>query len=299
MRILITGSAGLVGASMQEWARRQSNIQIATFDVRDSAAEDVRNIDSLRECMAKCEGVIHLAAISRVVWSERDPELCWATNVGGTLNVLRAAVDARRRPWLLFASSREVYGQPSQLPATEDTRREPINVYGRAKLEAERLFERARADGLQTAIVRLSNVYGRTDDHRDRVIPAFCHGAATRQPLRIDGRSHVFDFTHVRDTVEGLGAVVGVLAAGERSLPPIHLLTGQPTTLLQLAELANAAADGRCELIDGTERSYDVARFWGDPGRARELLGWGARISIAEGVRELVGRFANSERGST
>ena len=49
---------------------------------------------------------------------------------------------------MIFASSREVYGQPSVLPASEETPREPVNIYGRSKVMGEQLMEAARLDGL-------------------------------------------------------------------------------------------------------------------------------------------------------
>src|SRR5690606_18739564 len=180
------------------------------------------------------------AAVSRVIWGERDPALCRATNEGGTRNVLHAALASPRRPWIVFASSREVYGEPDALPVGEDAPLRPVNVYGETKIAGERLLEEARGAGLATAIVRLSNVYGSVHDHVDRVVPAFARSALAGDPLRIDGAEHTFDFTHIDDTARGIAAVIDALEAGERRLPAIHLLTGVPTTL---GELASAAVD--------------------------------------------------------
>jgi len=102
-------------------------------------------------------GVVHLAAVSRVIDGERDPARCWAVNVEGTRTVVEAAQSSPLRPWVIYASSREVYGQPSALPASEDCDRAPLNVYGRSKVAAEDLVT---ASGLAHAIVRFSNVYG-------------------------------------------------------------------------------------------------------------------------------------------
>ena len=70
--------------------------------------------------MAGVDGVIHLAAVSRVVWGQKNPELCWETNVTGVQNVLDAAREASSRPWVISASSREVYGEAEHLPVSED-----------------------------------------------------------------------------------------------------------------------------------------------------------------------------------
>ncbi|MDE0473335.1 MAG: SDR family oxidoreductase, partial [Gammaproteobacteria bacterium] len=183
-----------------------------------------------------------------VLWGEHDPEECWNTNVGGLRNVLQALDEIRHRPWLLFASSREVYGQPRRLPATEDTPLRPVNVYGRSKVEGERLVDNARSRGLRAATVRLSNVYGRARDHADRVIPAFARAADSGGTIRIDGAECTFDFTHIDDTARGMAAVVDLLEVGETP-PPIHLLTGTPTTLRGLATLAIDVAGGTTPVV--------------------------------------------------
>ncbi|MCA9690986.1 MAG: NAD-dependent epimerase/dehydratase family protein, partial [Myxococcales bacterium] len=240
-----------------------------------------------------CDGIVHLAAVSRVVWGERDPANCRATNVGGTYNVIDAALSSPRRPWIVFASSREVYGEPAALPVREDAPLCPINLYGETKVAGERLVDDARAAGLNTSVVRLSNVYGSIDDHGDRVVPAFVRRAVEGKPLRIDGPDHTFDFTHVDDTVRGISAVIDGLVAGQR-LPPIHLLTGVPTTLGELAAVAVDLAASRSPLVHAPPRSYDVARFYGDPSRARALLGWQPRVQLREGIA----RFIAAVRGS-
>ena len=177
-RILITGSEGLIGSALRASLEARGT-QVVGLDLLGTAREegDVRSLRRVRDAIAGCLGVVHLAAVSRVVWGERAPGDCWNTNVGGVRNVLEAAHERTPRPWLLFASSREVYGQPRRLPAREDVPLHPVNVYGRSKVEGERLVVGANARGLRAATVRLSNVYGSTRDHADRVIPAFVRAA--------------------------------------------------------------------------------------------------------------------------
>jgi UDP-glucose 4-epimerase len=240
--ILVTGSRGLVGQTLIDHLRAGGR-SIREFDIALEDTQDVRAAESLRSAVAGCAGVVHLAAISRVVWGERDPVLCRDTNIDGTRNVLRAVFEANR-PWLLFASSREVYGTPPRLPATESDALAPINEYGRTKVAAETMIQAAMREGLVAGIARLSNVYGRTDDHADRVVPAFARAAALGTAMRVDGADHLFDFTHVEDTARGLLAMIALLDTGQRNLPPIHLLTGRPTSLGELAALANRVGGG-------------------------------------------------------
>lgn len=288
-RILITGSEGLVGTSLRG-ALEAIGVDVVGLDLRATGAErgDVRSADTVRAALAGCTGVVHLAAVSRVIWAEQDPDECWRTNVGGLRNVIEAAVLEPRPPWILFASSREVYGQPEALPATEDTPLRPVNIYGRSKVEGERVLLAARDRGLRTAVVRLSNVYGTARDHADRVVPAFARAAALGSPLRVDGPDHTFDFTHIDDTCRGLVSLVELLASRPDAPPPIHLLTGHATTLGELAELAVRLGGGRSPIREAAPRSFDVSHFYGSPSRAAALLGWAPRVRLAEGLGQLI-----------
>lgn len=291
-RILITGSEGLIGRVVRDDLTAHGYL-VKGLDLRGLAGErgDVCNAAQVVDAVASCDGVLHLAAVSRVVWGERDPEHCWATNVGGLCNVLEAAQSYGRRPWVIFASSREVYGQPELLPATEDTPLAPVNVYARSKVEGERLVQLARQSGLQTAVIRLSNVFGRSDDHADRVVPAFARAAVTGQPLRVDGPSHTFDFTHVEDVSRGIVSLIQRLTAGEDCADPIHFVSGQATTLGELAALAVEIASSTSSVVTAPPRNFDVARFYGTHQRATTTLNWTPRVPLRNGLARLIADF--------
>ena len=126
-------------------------MEVRGLDIRAGGAEtgDVRDPIDVKNALRGCIGIVHLAAVSRVVWGERDPDLCWKTNVEGFRNVLEAADQLAIKPWVVFASSREVYGQPEQLPANEETVLRPVNVYARTKVAGEQLVAEARGRGLR------------------------------------------------------------------------------------------------------------------------------------------------------
>lgn len=289
-QILVTGSEGLIGSALRARANAEGFLT-RRFDLLEEGC-DVRDREAVVRAAQGCSGIVHLAAVSRVIWGEREPERCWQTNVEGTRNVLLAAQQSGLRPWVIFASSREVYGTVDRLPANEDTPLRPCNVYGRSKLAAEHLCWEARAEGVRTAILRLSNVYGSTRDHADRVVPCFARQAALGEALRIEGCDNVFDFTHVDDTTAGVSALIHLLLSDAPAPPPIHLLTGRPTSLRQLAEHACREGGGRSPFVEAPSRAFDVARFYGDPQRAHELLGWRPRIRIEDGVAQLVRDFS-------
>ena len=294
-QILVTGSAGLIGTALQRALRRAGYTVRELdcyFDPSSSQYGDVNDPEAVAHAARDCAGIIHLAAVSRVIWGEQNPSACWRTNVEGTGNVLRAALEAEPSPWVIFVSSREVYGQADTLPVREDAPLKPINVYAHAKVEGERRVSHARENGLQTAIVRLSNAYGSVFDHADRVVPAFTKASAFGSPMTIEGRDHVFDFTHVEDVASGLSSLAERLQRGVADLPILHLTSGKPTTLGELAAMANEAGGDRSRIYEAPQRSFDVARFVGDTFLAEQWLDWQPQISIEQGVTQMVHAFS-------
>ena len=289
--ILVTGHMGLIGRYLLPILTAQGH-KVCGFDIRENN-NDIRDKEKIRKAIETCQGVIHLAAVSRVVWAQNNPQKCWQTNAEASHYILQTALSSKHHPWVLCASSREVYGQQSSLPVTEDAHLVPVNIYGEAKIAMETHAIEASKAGLNTGIVRLANVYGCTKDHDDRVLPAFCRNAVDGVPLRVDGKDNVFDFTHVSDTVKGIATMAMMMDAGEKRLPPIHLLPGKPTSLEQAAKLAISAAKSRSRITEAPSRNYDVSRFVGNPERARQILGWRAEIPPDMGIRMLVNSFQN------
>lgn len=291
--ILITGSLGLIGQSLCKRLKGTS-YHIKLFDngfPHDNANYgDITCQADLKKHIENCCGIVHLGAVSRVIWGEQQPEKCWQTNVIGTQNVLDCAYLSLNQPWVIYASSREVYGQQQHFPVTESSPLQPLNLYARSKVAAEEQVQHYQSRGLKTAILRFSSVYGRTDDHKDRVVPAFCRAAALGEPLRIEGKKNTFDFTHIDDVIDGILKVINRLEEGY-SLPPMHLTTGQPTTLEELAQLACKASEKQSSFIAAPSRNFDVSTFYGDPSLAHEQLGWTPKITIETGVKQLVTDF--------
>ena len=290
--ILITGSRGLIGSAVAKRLEAAGH-EVRTFDVRDDPEQDIRRPAALSKALEGVDGVIHLAAVSRVVWAQADPDKTWTTNVEALESLVSAARGMSRSPWLVFASSREVYGEPINLPVAESAPLVPRNVYARSKVAGEAIVQAAAAEGLVANVARFSNVYGCIQDHHDRVVPAFARAAATGGVMRVEGADHLFDFTHIADVARGLHLLTDATATGER-LDPIHFVTGHGTTLGQLADIAVRTSDGRATREPAEPRNYDVARFTGDPRRAREQLGWIAEIGINEGFAGLAGAFGLS-----
>src|SRR5262245_2796404 len=126
MTILITGSEGLIGANLiPRLLARGADVR--EFDVRRSPEEDTRDPDAIAAALGDGEvtGVVHLAAVSRVVWAEKDPERCEGTNVDALKSLIRQCSEQRRPTWLIFASSREVYGDQAEFPVAETAAFDP------------------------------------------------------------------------------------------------------------------------------------------------------------------------------
>lgn len=290
--ILITGSAGLIGSALVDTLTALGR-PVRTFDIAD-AGQDSRNGAAVEDAVRGCGGVIHLAAVSRVLWGEHNPVLCRDVNVGGTRNVLAAAASSDSRPWVLFGSSREAYGPVTRFPADEDTARCPMNVYGRSKLAGEKLVEAAQEAGVKAAILRFSNVYGRISDHADRVVPAFARAAAEGRRLQVEGRNHVFDFNYLDDVVDGILKMVTFIEAERKAPPPVQFVSGVGTSLTELAEASVRLAGTAAEIHHVGPRSFDVNGFVGSGERARQLLGWQTKTSIEEGLAHMVRAFADA-----
>ncbi len=303
-RILITGSSGLIGRALRPELEHQG-FSVVGLDIRADPRSpdfgDVCNAAQVRARLAGCAGVIHLAAVSRVIWGEQDPDRCRAVNVGGAEIVLRETIRGRPRkaPWLVYVSSREIYGQAESLPVSEDCPAAPMNVYAHAKLKAEHMVGEAGAAGLVTSIIRLSNVFGSTEDHADRVAPAFARAAARGGTIFIEGRDNTFDFTCLGDVTAGIVTAAKQLHESRQSLPPVHLVSGQGTTLEELARIAVKAGNPSTVIEERPARTFDVPRFIGNPKRAAELLGWRHGSTVAEGMRDLTSAFARRETDKT
>lgn len=285
MTVLVTGSRGLVGSALERLLRKR--FEVEGFDLRIDPQQDICNGIPFRGC----QGIVHLAATSRVITGERDPEGCIATNVGALKAFYADIIDSRDRPWVVFVSSREVYGNAAGDMIDEDAAWAPRNVYARTKVEGERLSVLAREAGLIVNVARLSSVYGSVDDHPDRVVPNFARTAAQGGTIGIEGSGNTLDFTHVDDVALGLLALA-LETHRRKSLPPVHFVSGQGTTLDELAEMSAGLAREAVDIVERAPRPYGVSQFVGNPARARELLGWTARIPLAEGLARLVDEFA-------
>ena len=151
MRILITGADGQLGHELQRVLAGHT-LELGVwpqFDLLRPNAGD-------RVLSSKAEVVIHTAAFTDVDGAEKEPEKAMEVNAVGTERVARASAEIGAR--LIYLSSDYVFDGVKRSPYTEEDEPNPINAYGRSKLQGERLALKHCPDAL---VVRTSWLYGR------------------------------------------------------------------------------------------------------------------------------------------
>ena len=282
-RVVVTGGAGFIGSHLVDALLDETPAQVTVVDnfkrgrrqnlashdgdprLRIVAA-DIRDLKEMYRALDGATCVFHIAAQSTVMGAAADVDYTFSTNVVGTYNVLKAAAGQQVRR-VVFASSREVYGEPVSLPVDESHPLFSINSYGASKVAGEALCRAfARERGLETPVLRLANVYGARDF--GRVIPHWIDEARQGRDLVVYGGEQVIDFIWVGDVVRALLAAAGA----EQNLPPINVASGTGTKILDLArriaQLSSSGADIRVE----PRRSIEVMRFVCSTDRMSHLL---------------------------
>jgi UDP-glucose 4-epimerase len=314
-RVLITGGNGFIGSQLAE-RLEESGDSVTLFDLGfDSNVEglrckkirgDVRDYLAVKDAVEGQDAVFHLAAISRVAWGQRDPHICWQTNLTGTVNVLEACEKAASRPALFYASSREIYGEPESLPVSETARANPISVYGMTKLCAERACRTysaafSRENPVKQIIFRFSNVYGSMRDLPDRVIPTFMGKALRGEDITLFGGDQTLDFTFIDDTVRG------ILQAYEAALdhhPEVfgeafQFVTGRGVSVSELARMIVKLTDSASRVRRSASNGFEVRRFVGDPSKSRRMLGYEPKVRLEDGLKILLDRMRTATVGAT
>jgi UDP-glucose 4-epimerase len=279
--VLVTGGAGFLGSHLVDAlidagheVRSLDNLRRGSLQnlARHSEGpllhvcqDDVRDPDAVGRACRDVDVVYHLAAQSNVMGAIDDPDYSFTSNVAGTYNVLKAAAAAGVRR-VVFASSREVYGEPATLPVREDAALSPKNPYGASKVAGEAYCTVwQKTHGLDCQVLRFGNLYGPRDS--ERVIPLWLGNAARGEDLLLYGGRQTLDFLWVAD------AVAALLAAAECDNDgPINVASGQGTSLESLAQRVLDVTESRSRIVRLASRSAEVSSFVADVTRMRERL---------------------------
>ncbi|MER8895199.1 GDP-mannose 4,6-dehydratase [Mesorhizobium sp. M0676] len=287
-----------------EWLAQKhgSRLMVETIDVRDANA--------LAPVLKSSRAIFHLAAQTAVTTSLVQPDEDFDINLRGTFNVLEAARLSSEFVPVVFASTNKVYGSLPDVAVREDGDRylpcdgiiqangidethglDFCTPYGCSKGAADQyVLDYAKSYGMPTAVLRMSCIYGpRQFGTEDQGwVAHFLLSALTGRPITIygDGRQ-VRDILHVSDAVAAYRATLDRI---ETTKGQAFNLGGGPDNAISLRMLLSEirSLTGRELSIrhDG-ERTGDQPFFVADTRKIKAMLGWKARVSWREGIRDL------------
>jgi UDP-glucose 4-epimerase len=300
MKALVTGGAGFIGSNLVDalLARgdevtvidnlrtgRRENLEQAIQGGATLAEVDIREAEAVTDVIArlKPDVIYHLAAQIDVRKSVADPAADARINVEGTANLLSAAQAQGVPRFVNTSTGGAIYGELETVPAAEDHRVAPEAPYGLSKFCAEQYCELFnRLHGLSTVSLRYGNVYGPRQDPLGEagVIAIFCGVVLDGGKAVIygDGKQ-TRDYVYVDDVVDA-----NLRAAESDATGPINVGLGRERTVLDIVEVLNEHAPNGFQPEHAPERLGEVRQSALDPTRAREKLGWEAKIGLEQGL---------------
>jgi UDP-glucose 4-epimerase len=301
MKALVTGGAGFIGSNLVDalLARgdevialdnlstgRRENLESALANGGTLAEVDIREAEAVADLVGrtKPDVIFHLAAQIDVRKSVADPAADARINVEGTANVLSAAQAHGVRRVVNSSTGGAIYGEGRQIPAPEDHPSAPEAPYGLSKWCAEQYCEIfTRMHGLSTVSLRYGNVYGPRQDPLGEagVIAIFCGKllAGGRATIFGDGRQ-TRDYVYVDDVVDA-----NLRAAESGTTGPINIGLGIEKSVLDIVEVLNQQAPDGFQPELAPERPGEVQHIALDASRARQELGWEAKVELEEGLK--------------
>lgn len=305
MRVLVTGGAGYIGSVMcrvladeghevmvldrlSEGHRRAvEGLGMVVLDLRDRA----RVIEACRRF--RPEGCMHFASLALVGDSMERPLEYFENNVGGAMNLFAGLV-ASGCGWVVFSSSAAVYGQPEEVPITENAPASPVNPYGKSKLYVERILEELDRNGeLRYASLRYFNAAGADlehdlgEDHRPEthIIPNVVFAALGRSPgVSVFGTDYptpdgtcVRDYVHVLDLARAHLLALEHLSSGGPG-GAYNLGNGNGFSVKEVIETVREVSGRRFEVKEAPRRAGDPPFLVASSERVRRELGWEPRF---------------------
>lgn len=239
--------------------------------------------------------VIHAAAIRPT--ASADPMAWYRMNVSGTLNIVNAARRARVSN-LIFMSSQQVYGVQQPPLWAEENSLCPDTPYAHSKAAGEAVVQTLNNSSTRWAILRMARLYGLSPYARWEELPhRFASLTAKGGILPVYGDGHQrMDLLHVRDAADFLVQLLRKSPAGWNQA--YNLGSGQPISINELAEtcVAIAKAEGWPEpTIEHKPGTSSPPSLGMDIGKARRVLGWAPKVSLATALSELI-HYARKER---
>jgi nucleoside-diphosphate-sugar epimerase len=252
---------------------------------------DIRDRQAIWPAFEGVDSVVHLAAVvGYPACVQAGPECSYEVNLEGTKNVfdLAEAAGARR---FVFASTYSNYGiSPDGLPVNEDSPLSPQSLYAETKIAAENfLMERAASPTCRPVVLRFATVFGPSPRTRfDLIINQFVWQAVMEKKLLVYQKEYNRSFVHVSDISRAIQTALEAPADKIRGrVFNVGRNDGNYTKAEIVALIARDVPDLAVEYrdlsFDGDMRDVRV-RF----DRIEHELGWKARVTVPEGVREMV-----------
>lgn len=330
MRWLITGGCGFIGTGLirslvaegghrirvvdnfaggarRNLARIAEFAEVTTATLRPLDREaragleliegDVVDGPLMFKAAAGAEVMVHLAARAGAGPSMDDPALDCTVSVFGTLNALEAARH-NRVPRFVFASGAMPTGDDDP-PDGEEPVVRPVSPFDAGKLAGEGYCSAYYwSFGMDTVVLRFGSVYGPGAGERCGVVASFIRDALAGRPIEIRGDGQqTCDFLFIDDLVRAIRAAAARDGIGGETF---RIATSAETSIGELVEkLARALAEAGIPapaVRNAAPQVGDICRRRPDTGKARELLGWQAQVTLSEGLRRTVAWFVEEAR---
>jgi UDP-glucose 4-epimerase len=315
MSILVLGGAGYIGshAVYQLIDKGKDVIVIDNLETGHSQSVhpqatfyegDIRDINFLRTVFKResIEAVIHFAANSLVGESMEQPLKYFDNNVYGTQILLQAMTEFNIK-YIVFSSTAATYGEPEQVPITEDMPTHPTSTYGETKLTMEKIMKWVqKAHDIHYVSLRYFNVAGAREtgkigeDHQPEthLIPIVLQTAlGKRDHITIFGDDYdtkdgtcIRDYIHVEDLIDAhLLALVYLQRGGHSDV--FNLGSSQGFSVKEIIDSARKVTGKEIPAQIGTRRAGDPSILIASSAKAKKVLGWNpARTSITKIIND-------------
>ena len=312
--VLVTGGAGFVGSNLSHRlvqlganvrvidnlvTGHRKNIEDLIGDGLEFVEGDIRDFQTCTEVMKNVDYISHQAALGSVPRSIEQPLLTHDHNVNGTINIMRAAINANVNR-IVMASSSSVYGSEETLPKVEHRTGELLSPYAATKCIGE-IYGQTMNEvyGIDVIAMRYFNIFGPRQDPNGpyaAVIPKFIEILRKGESPRIFGDGlQSRDFTFVDNAVF---ANLAAMAKKERvGFACVNIACGDRLTVVDLVEHLKSALSkhdsGVVGLMPefGDKRPGDILHSHADITKAAELLGYNVVIDVQEGLQKTVDWF--------
>lgn len=303
-KVLVSGGAGFIGSHIVDQLIKERMEVIVLDNLERGYLEniklhmcggnltfvrgDVRDYRLVEELVEDVDAIIHLAALTSVPESFKDPFMYNDVNVVGTLNFLKASLNSDVRRFI-YASSCAVYGNPKKLPIKESHSLHPKSPYGIGKIAAEYyLHLYFEMFGVKTVCLRYFNVYGprQVCNQYSGVIIQFLNCLRENRSLVIFGDGEqTRDFVHVQDVVK---ATMLGLARSNAAGEVFNVGTGEATTINHVAKtLLEIFGNRDSKVVHSKSREGDIRHSVADISKAKKVLLYAPEVTWQEGLKNV------------